>query len=82
MTYEEKQLVMKLGHMSVEEMSVVISQDVLCVNIKKLLDIIANMSFGPTKPVGPERVLRVESSLPPDPTIVVEKKKEAGRAHD
>lgn len=81
MTNEEKQLVMKLGHMSAEEMST-ISQDVLCVNIKQLLKIIANMSFGPIKPVGPERILRVEDSLPPDPTIVVEEDRRAGRAYD
>ncbi len=81
MTNEEEQLVMKLGHMSVEEMNI-ISQDVLCVNIRQLLEIIANMSFGPIKSVGPTRVLRVESSLPLDPITVIEKKKEAGRAHD
>ena len=81
MTNEEKQLVTKLGHMSVEQMNA-LSQDVLCINIRQLLKIIHNMSFGPIKPVGPERVLSVESSLPPEPTIVVEKKKEVGRAHD
>lgn len=81
MTNEEKQLVTKLGHMNVEQMHV-LSQDVLCDNIRQLLEIIHNMSFGITKTVGPERVLRVESSLPPEPTIVVEKKKEVGRAYD
>lgn len=82
MINEENKLIDSLANMS-DSQIVNLSKEVLCVNIKQLLVIIAKLDLRVvTKPVGPVRVLRVESSLPPDPTIVVEKKKEVGRAHD
>lgn len=82
MTPEEQKLVTSLKHMAVEEANT-LNQDTLYTYIGQLLKIIAKLDLRVVvKPVGPERVLRVESSLPPDPTIVVERKKDVGRAHD
>ena len=82
MTNEENKLIDSLGDMSNDQISG-LSQEVLCIKIRQLLVIIAKLDLRVVvKPIGPERVLRVESSLPPDPAIVVEKKGRAGRAYD
>jgi len=82
MTNEENKLIDSLADMDDSQITS-LSKETLCMNIRQLLVLIAELNLPVViKPVGPKRVLRVESSLPPDPTIVVEKKKEVGRAHD
>lgn len=82
MTNEENQLIDSLADMDDSQITS-LSKEALCMNIRQLLVIIAKLDLRVVvKPVGPERVLRVESSLPPDPTVVVEKKKEVGRGYD
>lgn len=82
MTNENNQLIDSLEDMD-DNQIISLSKEDLCMNIRQLLVIIAKLDLRVVfKPIGPERVLRVESSLPPDPTVVVEKKKEVGRAHD
>lgn len=82
MTNEENKLIDSLSDMDDTQIAS-LSKEALCMNIRQLLVIIAELNFPiAIKPVGPERVLRVESSLPPDPIVVVSKKKEVGRAHD
>jgi len=77
MTIEENQLIDSLGDMD-DSQIISLSKEALCMNIKQLLVIIAKLDF----PVGPERVLRVEDSLPQDPICVTETKKGVGRSHD
>ncbi len=82
MTNEENALVDNLSDMDDTEIAG-LGIEVLCMTIRKLLAIIAKLDLRElVKPVGPKRVLRVESSLPPDPTIVVEKGRRPGRAYD
>lgn len=82
MTNEENKLIASLGDMSNDQISD-LSQEALCIKIRQLLVIIAGLDLRVAiKPVGPERVLRVDSSLPPEPTVVVEKNRRAGRAYD
>ena len=82
MTNEEKQLIDTLADMDDTQIAD-LSGELLCKNIRQLLAIIAKLDLRElVKPVGPKRVLRVESSLPPDPTTVVEKGRRPGRAYD
>ena len=82
MTNEERQLIDTLDGMDDTQIAG-LSEELLCKNIRQLLVIIAKRDLQVvSKPIGPERVLRVESSLPPDPIVVVEKKREVGRAYD
>lgn len=83
MTNEENKLIDSLADMDDTQLAS-LSKETLCMNIKQLLVIIAELVANRIilKPVGPKRVLRVEDSLPPDPTIVVEEDRRAGRAYD
>lgn len=82
MTNQENQLIDTLADMDDSQITS-LSKELLCKNIRQLLVIIAALDLRDIiKPVGPTRVLRLESSLPQDPIVVVEKKKEVGRAHD
>lgn len=82
MTNEQNQLIDSLTDMG-DDQIVGLSKEALCIKIRQLLVIITEFDLRVVvKPVGPERVVRVESSLPPDPTVVVEKKKYVGRAYD
>ena len=81
MTNEERQWIDTLTNMDDVQISA-LSGELLCKNIRQLLVIIEELDLRVViKPVGPKRVLRVESSLPPESTIVVEKKR-AGRSYD
>lgn len=75
MTNEKRQLIETLADMDDTQIAD-LSRQLLCKNIRSLLAIIAELDL----PVGPERVLRVESSLPLDPIIVVEKKNDHRRS--
>ena len=82
MTNEERQLIDSLADMDDAQIAG-LSGELLCKNIRQLLAIISELDLRVViKPVGPERVLRTESSLPQDPIVVVHKRKEVGRAHD
>lgn len=76
-TLEDRQLIKNLDNMTQAQL-INLAPEALCLHIRQLIHVIRNMDL---VPVGPQAVLRVESSLPPASIITGEKKK-AGRAYD
>lgn len=82
MTNVQKKLIDSLDEMS-DAQIISLSKKALCMNIRQLLVIIAELDSAVVfRPSGPTRVMKAESSLLPDPIIITEEKKRAGRSYD
>lgn len=78
---EDKQFIESLDNMTQTQL-VNLDSEALCLHIRQLIHIIRNIDLISVRPVGPQTVLRVESSLPPASVIMTDEKKKVGRAYD